>query len=354
MIQRFLFRLLMSPFALLYGAGVSLRNIFYRFGILKEVSFNLPVIAVGNLSVGGTGKTPHVEFLVLWLREYIDVTILSRGYRRKTKGFLEVMAGSTAEQVGDEPLQFKRKFSDVGVFVSESRVLGIPKILSLRPDTQVIILDDAFQHRSVKPGINILITDYRHLFTDDFLLPMGRLREWRSAYRRANIILISKCPQNITDKQIMQVRESINPTSRQELYFTTYHHGMLFHFLNHGLQINFQSEMVVLILSAIANTEFLIEYIQSKVEAVKTIEYEDHHLFTSYEMAQLKIQFDAIESDNKIIVTTEKDAVRLEKHRRYIEEENMPLFVLPAHVSFIKEENLFKESISSYLLEFRK
>jgi tetraacyldisaccharide 4'-kinase len=353
MIQRLLFRILMAPFALLYGAGVSIRNLFYHFGILREISFNLPIISIGNLSVGGTGKTPHVEYLVEWLLQYIEVAILSRGYRRKTKGFLEVLPHSSADQSGDEPLQYKRKYLQAGVYVSESRVLGIPRIISLRPETQIIILDDAFQHRSVKPGINILMTEYRNLFTSDYLLPVGRLREWRNAYKRADLIIVSKCPSQLTPTEIEQVHQTIRPTERQQLFFSTYRYRRLYHLLYPEIKIDLQEEMIVLVLSAIADTQYLLEYLQSNVERVRTIEYEDHHDFSSYEIAQLKKQFDTMDESNKIIVTTEKDAVRLEKHRDFIASEKMPIFVLPIYVSFIEGEESFKKIISNYLLEFK-
>lgn len=353
MIQRLLFSILMAPLALLYGAGVSIRNLFYQIGVLKEISFNLPIISIGNLSVGGTGKTPHVEYLVEWLLQYIEVAILSRGYRRKTKGFLEVLPHGSVDQSGDEPLQYKRKYVGAGVYVSESRVLGIPRIISLKPETQVIILDDAFQHRSVKPGINILMTEYRNLFTNDYLLPVGRLREWRNAYKRADLIIVSKCPNQITSAEIKQVHQTIRPTAHQKLFFSNYRYNRLYHLLYPEIKIDLQSKMVVLVVSAIADTQYLLEYLQSNVEMVRTIEYEDHHDFSSYEIAQLKKQFDSIEHSNKIIVTTEKDATRLEKHKEYISGENMPIFVLPIGVTFIEGEESFKQIISNYLLEFR-
>lgn len=343
----------MSPFALLYGIGIYLRNLFYKIGILREVNFNLPIISVGNLTMGGTGKTPHVEYLIHWLSEYIKLAVLSRGYKRKTKGFREVALRSTAEETGDEPLQYKRKFPQSLVFVSESRVLGIPKMMSLNPDIQLILLDDAFQHRSVKPGINILLTEYRRLFTSDFLLPMGRLREWRNAYRRADIIIVTKCPESLGQNDKIQIRTKINPEVHQEVFFTTYRYRPLYHFLYPHIRINLQSNMHALVISAIANTEFLLEYLEAQVSSVKIMEYEDHHDFTSYEISQLKNQYEVIEEENRIIITTEKDAVRLEKHKEFLKKEQLPVFVLPAYVSFLERENDFQEIIKEYLLEFK-
>jgi tetraacyldisaccharide 4'-kinase len=219
MIQNVLFKILMAPFSLLYGIGVSLRNTFYKTGVLKSISFNLPIISVGNLSVGGAGKTPHIEYLIRLLKDYLNVATVSRGYKRKTKGFLFVKPKMNAEQVGDEPLQFKRKFQDVAVTVSESRTFAIPEILGEHPDTQVVLLDDAFQHRSIKPGLNILLTEFSKPFTKDFLLPSGRLREWRSAYQRADVVVVSKCPREVTQEEKEKNHDRYSSTAQSKGLF---------------------------------------------------------------------------------------------------------------------------------------
>ena len=353
MIQRFLFKLIMSPFALLYGIGISIRNLFYQLGLLKEVGFNLPIISVGNLTMGGTGKTPHVEYLIQWLSQYLNVAILSRGYKRKTKGFLEVAQRSKVDATGDEPLQYKRKFPQSSVYVSESRVLGIPKIMSLQPQIQLILLDDAFQHRAVKPGINILLTEFSRLFISDFLLPMGRLREWRNAYRRADIIVVTKCPSALSEQQKHEIQAKINLQNHQQLFFTTYHYKPLYHLLYPQVQVTLQPDMHALVICAIANSDFLLEFLKTRVSSVKILEYEDHHDFSSYEIAQLKNQYESIEEENKIIITTEKDAMRLEKHLDFLRAEQLPVFVLPAYVSFLENEIAFQNYIKNYLLEFK-
>jgi tetraacyldisaccharide 4'-kinase len=171
-----LIRILLLPISLLYGLGVSVRNLFYKMGLLRSVRFDLPVISVGNISVGGTGKSPHIEYLMRWLHQYIEVGVLSRGYGRKTMGFREVQPFDNPNDVGDEPLQFKRKFPDVPVTVSESRSIGVPQLIKDYPDTQCVLLDDAFQHLAVTPGLNIMLTEYARPFTKDWLLPSGRLR----------------------------------------------------------------------------------------------------------------------------------------------------------------------------------
>jgi len=198
MVDQWILKILLIPLAALYGLGVSIRNGLYSVGLLRGVTFGLPVISVGNLSVGGTGKTPHTEYLIRLLREYIKIAVLSRGYGRKSSGYLEVSPQYEATITGDEPLQYKRKFPDTRVAVAESRSLAIPLVLRSYPDTQLVILDDGFQHREVTPGLNLLLTEYNHLYTDDFLLPVGRLREWRQAAIRADMIIVTKCPPNLS------------------------------------------------------------------------------------------------------------------------------------------------------------
>ena len=214
--QETLAKILLFPFSLLYGFGVNMRNFFYQTKMLRSVSFDVPVISVGNLSVGGAGKTPHIEYLIELLRPYLHVATLSRGYKRKTEGFIAVLPEHSAIQVGDEPLQYKRKYQDVFVTVSENRAFGIPKLMMQKPDTQVILLDDAFQHRAVKPGLNILLTEYSNLYTRDFLLPMGRLREWSGAAKRADTIVVTKCPFSLTAEDKQQIIKELTHSAISE------------------------------------------------------------------------------------------------------------------------------------------
>lgn len=354
MIQKFLFRVLMSPFALLYGVGVSFRNFLYNNGVLKPVEFNLPVIAVGNLSMGGAGKTPHIEYLVRLLKDYVNVATLSRGYKRKTKGFLEVYPNHNAETVGDEPLQFKRKFPDVMVTVSESRAFGIPEIVKRREDMQVVLLDDAFQHRSVQPGLNILLTEYAHPFTKDYLLPAGRLREWRSAYQRADVIIISKCPRDPQLIEKDQLLQDIHPLPHQKIFFSYYDYQIPYYLFDHRYGLKMTDDLEVLLISAIARTEYLTDYLEQQIGRVSSLEYEDHHTFTNYDIAQLHRNFEHLPGPKKAIITTEKDAMRLEAHREYLLQHRLPIFALPVEVKFhFGTGPLFDQMIRDYLLEFR-
>lgn len=354
MIQNLLFKILVSPIALLYGIGVSLRDFFYRKGLLKGVEFGLPLISVGNLSIGGAGKTPHIEYLVRLLNDYIDVATLSRGYQRKTKGFLTVSKEHSAEQVGDEPLQFKRKFADIMVAVSESRIFAIPRMLTLQPDLQLVLLDDAYQHLSVKPGLNILLTEYNYPFTRDYLLPSGRLREWRSAYRRADFIIVSKCPPDLSVEQQTKMTNEIAPFKHQKIFFSFYKYLQPYYIFNKNYTLKLDESIDILLVSAIARTEYLTNYLENNVNSVRILEYEDHHYFSKYDVSYLHSTFKKINASRKIIITTEKDAMRLELHKRFIMENQIPVFVLPIEVDFhFDDKQHFDQSIKQFLLDFK-
>jgi tetraacyldisaccharide 4'-kinase len=349
-----LIRILLLPFALLYGIVIGIRNLFYRLGLLKSVRFSLPVISIGNLSVGGAGKTPHIEYLMRWLDQYIEIAVLSRGYGRKTEGFRSVMHDDTAETVGDEPLQFKRKFQNIPIVVSESRALGVPELLKCNPETQVVLLDDAFQHLAVKPGFNILLTEFSKPFMRDWLLPSGRLREWRVGYRRADIIIVTKCPLDLTDAQRQAFLQELDPYGWQRVYFSHYQYGTPYDLLRPDMRVPLSLSTDVLLLSAIANTDYLITYLRNEVKSLHTLEFEDHHYYNEDDLQQLLKRFNTIESKNKIILTTEKDAMRLELMSDFFWKNNLPLFVLPIQVDFLNEdEKKFKEDLKKFLLDFK-
>lgn len=354
MIQRRLVQLLLAPFSLLYGMGVSLRNAFYRAGLLKSMTFSVPVISVGNLSVGGAGKTPHIEYLIRLLREHIKIATLSRGYNRKSRGFLEVQRNNNAELVGDEPLQYKRKYPDIGVYVAEDRAFAIPQIIMQQEDTQMVLLDDAFQHRSVQPGVNILLTEYYNRFTHDYLLPSGRLREWREAYERADVIIISKCPPTISPEEKAAIRAEINPLPHQQLFFSYYAYQAPYYQFNPRYRLQLDKETDVLLICAIARTEYLIDYLQSQAGSVQSLEFADHHYFSKEDISTLHRSFNNLDSKRKVIITTEKDAMRLELHREFLIQERLPIFVLPTEVQFhFGEGPQFDEIIRQYLLNFK-
>ncbi len=354
MIQRALVRLLLAPFSLLYGLGVGLINLFYRQGLLKAITFDVPVISVGNLSVGGAGKTPHIEYLIRLLHEYVNLATLSRGYSRKTRGFLQVTHNMTAEEAGDEPLQFKRKFPDIMVTVAEDRAFAIPTIIGRRPDMQLILLDDAFQHRAVQPGLNILLTEYSRPFTRDWLLPSGRLREWRRAYYRADIIIVTKCPPDLTEEQARAMREEIKPQPHQQLFFSYYVYGNPYYIFDHRYRMQLRPEQNVLLISAIANTDYLMQYLEAHTAEVRAQEFADHHYFSRGDIGLLHQAFNNWDTEKKVILTTEKDAMRLELHREYLVAERLPIFALPVEVRFhFGEGERFEELIRQFLLNFK-
>ena len=353
MFRTIILRILLSPFALIYGIIVSLINFSYDIGLLKSSQFSIPVIGIGNLSIGGAGKTPHIEYLIDLLKDYINVATLSRGYKRETSGFRLVQHHDTALTVGDEPLQYRRKYRDIVVAVSESRAYAIPQIIQNFPDIQAILLDDAFQHRSVKPGLNIMLTAYDMLFTEDYLLPSGRLREWRSGYKRAGIIIVSKCPPDLDEKTKSSVINKINPLKDQRIFFTCYDYSHPYNFFNPEQKILLDDGLDIILLSAIAHTDYLLKFLDQQVHSISEIEYEDHHVFDQYDLERISKVFSNLEGTRKLILTTEKDAMRLDLHRGLLEKMNIPIYVLPVKVKFLfGEGKQFDTEIKDFLLDF--
>ena len=354
MIQKLLSRLILMPFSLMYGMIIGARNLFYDTGLLKATIFNIPIISVGNLSLGGAGKTPHIEFLINTLAPYLNVATLSRGYKRKSKGFKFVTNKDNALTAGDEPLQYRLKFNNIVVAVSESRTIAIPLILKQYPDTQLILLDDAFQHRAIVPGLNILLTTFDDPFTRDILMPAGRLREYPSSYKRADIIIVSKCPADISENDRKNIREELNPQHNQELFFTSYKYNSPRNFLSPALYINLSPENDVILVSAIASTSYLKAYLESQVKSVHQLEYEDHHNFSERDINYIEQVYINRDTENKIILTTEKDAMRLNLHKNLIKEKQLPIYILPIEVSILfDEEEKFISLIKTFLLTFK-
>lgn len=354
MSDNIIFKILLFPFSLAFAGIISMRNIFYEAGLLKATSFNLPVINVGNLSVGGTGKTPHIEYLVELLSPYLKIATLSRGYKRKSKGFRIVSFSDTADISGDEPLQFKRKYPHIPVAVSESRNIGIPLLVKHNPDLQAVLLDDAFQHRSVIPGLNILLTEHNRLFVHDMLLPAGRLREPRSSYVRADVIIVSKCPDELDVQERESIKSLIKPYPHQKLFFSRYDYGNPYYLLDSSITLDLHSNMQVHLLAAIANVEYLLRYLEKKCSIENVIKYEDHHYFSEPELEHLDKIIRENDEQERVFITTEKDAMRLLLHRHYIASKALPIFVLPVSVEFLDEDKSgFDASVKQFLLNFK-
>jgi tetraacyldisaccharide 4'-kinase len=342
--------MLLLPLSLIYGLIIYIRNRMFDKNLLRSARFNLPIICVGNLSVGGTGKSPMVEFLTGKLKTDFRVALLSRGYKRKTSGYTLATDRSTALEIGDEPMQFYNKFPDVTVAVGEERVVAIPQLLHDKPDTQVIILDDAFQHRSVSAGLNILLTDYNNLYTRDWYLPTGDLRDERRSARRAGIIVVTKCPQDLSLAEKNQIIREIKPTKGQHIFFTAIFYGRPYQLVTREPWLATRSSEVLLV-SGIANPGPLKKHLEETFNGYDELSYNDHHIFTIDDLNHILKKFNHMQSASKILVTTEKDAVRLQKFSQQLRD--LPVYVLPIEPVFLfHEENQFTRLIITFIQEF--
>jgi len=325
-------RFLLYPVSLAYAFILKVRNYLYDKNILASSEFSFPIICVGNLAVGGTGKSPMTEYLIELLKDNYTVATLSRGYKRKTRGFAIAHPGSTAHEIGDEPMQFQRKYPNITIAVGEERLVAIPQLLHERPETDVIILDDAFQHRQVKAGLNILLTQYAHLYTDDFVLPAGNLRDIVKSANRAQIIIVTKCPVDLSNAKRDEIITKIKPLSHQQIYFTTIVYSTPLH-LFQPTTIQLNSDTGILLICGIANPEPLKKHVNRHFNTVEILQYKDHHIFNSDDLKEIKRRFNGINNTHKIILTTEKDGVRLEKFKSELFE--FPIYALPMKHSFL-------------------
>lgn len=326
-------RIFLYPLALIYGLVVWLRNRLYDSGFYSAVEFSVPVINVGNLSVGGTGKTPHVEYLVRLLQYRFGVATMSRGYKRRTQGFQLANEKTNALHIGDEPMQYHLKFPELAVSVAEDRMTGIPQLLYRRPEVEVVLLDDAFQHRSVKAGLNILITDFAKPYYEDYILPIGRLRERRGAASRADVIIVSKCPRGLSQREADEMRRRISPLSHQQLYFTALRYGRPYDFFT-GEAVNMEGAALLLV-CGIAKPGPLIAELERRGSAVHTLSYPDHHYFLKKDLEEINATYSGWNTERKIIVTTEKDATRLHLYRDLLLEKGLPIVVMPVEVEVL-------------------
>lgn len=340
-------RRLLFPFSWLYGAGVFLRNKLFDLRVLKSVSYDTPVICVGNLRVGGEGKSPHIEYLISLLKEEFKTGTLSRGYKRKTKGFQLATSDSEAADIGDEPLQFSRKFKDIAVAVDKDRVLGIAHLIAEKK-TEVILLDDAFQHRYVQAGLSILLTSYGHLYVNDYLLPAGNLREPVSGAKRADIIIVSKCPGDLTEEGKAHIIAQLQPLPHQQVYFTTLAYGKLTP-LYSGPMLLPSAAASCLVVTGIANPQSLIEECKTQFKEVKQYGFSDHHDFSKYDLENIRKKLDAMPGTEKFILTTEKDAMRLQAKALQPYVKNLPLYYIPISIRFLEKETVFNEQIKKYV-----
>lgn len=305
------FRKLLFPFSLLYNGVTQSRNVLYDKWILKETAFDIPIIVVGNLRVGGTGKTPMVANLVQLLKENYQIAVLSRGYKRKSKGFVLANTESTSSDLGDESYQLYRNFSEIIVAVDEDRVHGIETLLQLAKPPQVIILDDAFQHRSVKAGFNILLTSYNDLYVDDYVLPVGNLRENVSGAERAQVIVVTKCPDELTEQEEFETAKRLKPEMHQTVFFSKIVYNNFIQNTENQISLNELNDYKIVLVSGIANPKPLEQFLnEQKIDFIHH-QFPDHYNFTDADFDKIYSSFNALDVNNKLILTTEKDFVRI-------------------------------------------
>lgn len=348
---------LLFPFSLLYGLIVSVRNLLFDFNILPITEFKIPIISVGNITVGGTGKTPHIEYLITLLKDDYKIATLSRGYKRKSKGYLLADESSTSNQIGDEPMQIKRKFPDILVSVDRKRVNGVKSLLKSEHgnDLAAVLLDDAFQHRSIKAGLSILLIDYNRPITRDYIMPYGRLRESADEKDRANIIIVSKSPENMTPIDRRIIVKELDLLPYQSLYFTSLAYGNLESvFKNNAINIINEEwskeNFSILLVTGIANPKPLREYLESFSDIVEVVQFSDHYSFQTKDLDLIQSRFEKLEGKNKIIVTTEKDATRF--YDMDIKQESIKehLFYIPLWIRFLNEDkSKFDVQIMNYV-----
>ncbi len=367
-------RWLLLPFSLLYGLVVIMRNWFYDAGLFKSYKFTKPIISVGNLEVGGAGKSPMTEYLIRLLKSDYKLATLSRGYGRETKGYLiaenqESRAGNQdtkgidyppltthhsllSIRIGDEPAQFHQKFPDITVAVCENRVAGLIKLL---PDHDLILMDDAYQHRAVTPGLSILLFDYARVNQPHFLLPAGNMREPFSGRWRAQVIIISKCPTSLTHDEQVELAYTIEPLPYQQLFFTSIAYQGLHDLKGNEADITVDKDTTVFLLTGIANPQPLLQYLSSSTPNIIHHNYPDHHTFTLKNIAKLAAEYAAHPSQKKIIITTEKDAQRLEESwlkQAGQNDEKLPVFVMPIQVEFLNNSgSQFDKIVLDYVRE---
>lgn len=332
-----LLRILLFPFSIGYGIVTWIRNWLYDLRILSVYQPPIPTITVGNLSVGGTGKTPMIEYLIQLLHQDFLIATLSRGYGRKTNGYLLANPNLTANDIGDEPFQMFQKFSDIVVAVCENRTIGIQKILKDHPKTQVILLDDAFQHRRVQAGLQIVLTKYNNLFVDDWMLPTGNLRELSFGVKRANLVIVTKCPENLSISKQEKIRKKLGLKSSISLFFSCIQYSNFVYHTNEKIPLNELINQPKVVVTGIADPKLFIEKVQGEKE--ETLIFPDHHIFTKADIQKIK-QI----ANNKPIITTEKDYVRLKDS-----EIANQLYYLPIEVKIINEFQKLDKIIYQYV-----
>ncbi len=338
-------RKILKPLAVLYGEVTEMRNKAYDKNIIRATSFDFPIISVGNLSMGGTGKTPQIEYLIRLLAKDYRIAVLSRGYKRKTNGFVLAGKDASAEQIGDEPLQYFLKFPEIKVAVDADRVNGINQLRKLEPAPEVILLDDAFQHRNVKAGLNILLTTFDKPYSEDTVLPAGDLREKKAGAERAEIIVITKCPEKLSEKEQFEKAVKLGPALHQTVFFSTITYDKQIISGNDRLDIDYLKDYKILLITGIAKTQSLVQFLKNKGCDIKEMKFSDHHRFSENDLKKIKNEFSKINSEKKLILTTEKDYVRTPEFSQ------TGVYYLPIKTKFISNQTDFDQIILKYVRE---
>lgn len=344
-------KLFLLPLAIVYEWITRARNKLFDLKLLPSVSYNLPVISVGNLSAGGTGKTPHVEYIIRLLSGTFNLTTLSRGYGRETKGFRIAKEGDNSSTIGDEPMQFFTKFPQINVVLDADRRNGIKNIISQLPRTDAIVLDDAFQHRYVKPGLSILLTDFHKLFTNDYILPLGTLRESRKASKRANIIIVTKTPSVLSPYERERILNSIKPSPYQKVLFSYIKYGKMQSLWKDSEQEEPRDRYsVIMLVAGIANPYPLEHELRKICNDLITLRFNDHHKYTRRDFESIKRNFNDIYTRNKLLITTEKDAMRMLNPEVKDLAAELPIYYMPMEIDFHNgDKKIFDETLNEYV-----
>ena len=343
-------RKLLLPISFIYAFVLFLRHKMYDWGILKSKSFNIPNICVGNLNLGGTGKTPHIEYLVRLLSEEYKIAVLSRGYGRKTKGYILANDSHNHNDIGDEPLQYHKKFDNIHIAVDEDRCEGVTRLLKEENPPQLILLDDAYQHRKIKAGLNILLTDYYNLYSNNHLVPTGILRDIKAAAKRADIIVVTKSPNVISPYNKRDVENSLKPLPHQKVFYSYIDYQEFKPFSKTSYEFDIKEAKTALLFCGIANTYSLEDHLKRKYNTVAKVQFNDHHDFTEKDIDIVIERYNALIGKHKIIVTTEKDAMRLINSSFVNKFDEIPVFTIPIKVKFHNEEgNNFDDEIIKYV-----
>jgi tetraacyldisaccharide 4'-kinase len=325
--------ILLLPLSYCYGLFMMVRNGMYNCGLLKSKSFDVPVISIGNLSAGGTGKTPHIEYLIRLLKDHYQIATLSRGYGRESSGYILASRRSNYRYIGDEPMQFVKKFGEVKVAVDGNRERGINSLLKKFPFLDVILLDDAFQHRRVRPGLSILLTDYHHLYTEDHVFPSGMLREFPFGAKRADIIVVTKTPKVFSPITRRRIIGDLKPKRHQHIFFSYIHYDEPLAAFGRPDPFK-QRYSYILLFSGIANEDPLREHLERKCTELVRMKFSDHHPYSEDDVLKILKQFNDLPSHKKVIVTTEKDMMRLKLPELVPHFKSVPFFYIPISVEF--------------------